>query len=369
MAWNDPHPYKQVRTAATSEEAAERYFIQMRWPDGVKCPYCGHSKAYQTKRVDLVRRADAPADAPKERVERARRQWKCASHLCFRKFSVTTGTVMERSKIALTVWLDVARDLASAKNLMSALEVSRKHEIAYSSAWFMVHRLREAMLPQAEGKIGGPGHIVEVDETYEGGKHKGKRGRGAVSKKIILSMVDRNSRLMRSVVIPDVKATTLRTVMVANIDLETIIVTDKLGAYNWVGKVFKKHYRVNHKARDGKRFVDGIASTNANESFFSFLKNSIRGTLKHISPQHAHRYITEAVFRGNSTKFRDGERFTRMIAGMAGRRLFARRPRHPNKVLRPLRDNVLLTNPQGARGPRPRPGQAGSGRRRSTSGR
>lgn len=158
-------------------------------------------------------------------------------------------------------------------------------------------------------------------------------------------MVDRTTRQVRSIVIPDMKRATLQDALKALMHPGSMIVSDGLRAYEGLKDLFAGHERVDHGAKDGKRFRDGEASTNNNESFFSLIKNAILGTLKHVSTRHASRYVDESVFRWNTSRMTDGDRFQHMIWGCEGRSLFLNSPKGPSFERHPLRENYLVRRP------------------------
>jgi len=219
-----------------SEKAAREHLESLRWADGAYCPRCGQT--------DTVKKLSGKAEALG--------QYNCRD--CRKKFTVTVGTIFERSHIPLTKWMLGFHLMTSSKKGMSAHQLHRMLDVTYKTAWFMAHRIREAMAPAKGSKepLGGKGKIVEADETYIGGKdknkHKNKRprkGRGGVSKEIVVSLVERDGAV-RSFHVANVSGKTLRPVLVTQIDRASTLMTDEGGQYATFGKEFAAHQSVNH---------------------------------------------------------------------------------------------------------------------------
>jgi transposase-like protein len=178
---------EEIAGLLVNERKAQRLFAKLRWPNGVCCPHCGHDKAYRIKSTN--------PDRPR---------WKCAA--CRRKFSATTGTVFEASHIPLGKWLYAIYMICSSKKGVSASQIHRQLRVAYSTAWFMMHRIRWAMTQEPLlGKLGGTGRIVEVDETYVGGVRRGKAGRSPIGKTIVVALIDRDENRAVVASVPDVR--------------------------------------------------------------------------------------------------------------------------------------------------------------------
>ena len=192
--------------------------------------------------------------------------------------------------------------MCASKKGVSSHQLHRMLGISYKSAWHMTHRVREAMnLPPLIGKLKG---VVEADESYVGGKGQGKRGRGSIKKTPVFSLVERNGRI-KSTVVPNVNANTLKTVMSEFIDNQSVVITDEFKSYN--------HSR--------KEYVRGNVHTNTVEGFFSILKRGINGIYQHVSKQHLFRYVNEFDFRYNLRKVNDTERAVTAIREAIGKRL------------------------------------------------
>jgi transposase-like protein len=308
----------QLRTEAD----AYKYLEDLRWGDQPSCPHCGSVRTpYFLKPSNGSSRKTRTGSASERRV------WKCAD--CRKQFSVLTGTVLHGSKIPVRTWVLVMFEMASSKNGMSAREIQRKYDITSEAAWFMAHRLREAM---KRDPIAGllTGRVV-ADETWYGGRHKNRhmsdqraRGKGITDKTPIMSLVSRETGEVRSRVVTDVKPGNLRSVLHEQTDPKrTHLHTDTSGPYIALGPEFASHQAVNHKIGE---YVRGDVSTNQAESYFAQLKRSLDGTHHHVSREHLHRYVTEFDFRFSTRKLADSERMAKIIAGTTGRRLTYAKP-------------------------------------------
>lgn len=298
----------------SNEEAAREYLEGVRWPNGPVCPRCGADKPYA-----LVARATS------KKPGRAG-LYKCRAKECRKQFTVTVGTIMERSHIPLSTWLLAFHLMSSSKKGFSAHQMHREFGLDYKSAWFMAHRIREAMKrPPLSGKLKG---IVEADETYVGGKprayEKGKMGRpGPTSKKTpVLSLVERSGDV-RSFHVERVTAETVRPILREHIEQSAHLMTDDFNPYRGMGREFASHETVNHFQ---KEYARGETHTQTIEGFFSILKRGINGTFHHVGRKHLHRYLSEFDFRYNARKVGDGERTERAIRGAEGRRLTYKAP-------------------------------------------
>jgi transposase-like protein len=292
-------------------EKAREWLETLLWPEGPVCGHCG-----------VVNRAKALASRPG--------LYQC--NACRKQFTVTVGTVFERSHIALNKWLMAAFLMCASNKGMSAHQMHRMLGITYKSAWFMCHRLREAMRPMMGTEpMGGEGKFVEADETYVGGKeknkHVGKRKKGnigGVGKEIAFALVERGGKV-RSFHVPEVSAKTLRPILVSQISRKSSLMTDDAGQYRNMGEEFFRHETVNHGANE---YVRGDAHTNTIEGYFSILKRGIVGTYHHVSPQHLKRYLGEFDYRYNersSLGVDDNERTSKVLQGIVGKRLTYRR--------------------------------------------
>ena len=281
-------------------DQAREYLERVRWgKDGAVCPHCGCTIAYRI----------TPAEGSSTR----KGVYKCKK--CRKQFTVTVGTIMENTKIPLNKWLMAIYLMCASKKSISAHQVHRMLKVTYKAAWFMCHRIREAMT-QEPLSILMTGN-VEVDETYMGGKHKGKRGRGAEGKTPVVAMVERGGEL-RARKMKRLTATTLKAEIYKHVDRSATIHTDEFRSYNGLDVYYASHQTVNHGR---KEYVRGICYTNTLESWFGLLKRGVNGTYHHISEKHLDRYVDEYVFRYNNRKIKDSERAVVAIKQIADKRL------------------------------------------------
>src|SRR6266508_767932 len=287
----------------TDRLAAAEYLESLRWPSGPVCPHCGESerKAYRLP-------------------NKTRRLWKCAA--CRKQFTVTVGTIFERSHIPLNKWLLAFYLLCSSKKGMSAHQLGRMLGVTYKSAWFMAHRILYAMTqPPFTDRLSG---VVEVDETYVGGKarYKTKRyqgvkktGRGT-DKAPVVTLVERGGKA-RSMHIARVTGEELKGAIRRHVTPDARIMTDSFPSYRGLDAEFASHQTVDH----WKTYVDGEVHTNTVENFFSILKRGIDGVYHHVSEAHLHRYLSEFDFRYNARKTTDAERTRMALEQVGGKRL------------------------------------------------
>ena len=302
-------------TAVCSDEAkAIDLFESLRWPDGPACPHCGNPKIDDPKRIYVL-------EGVKDKKGRVRHGLKKCGN-CRHQFTARVGTIFEDSHIPIGKWLIAVYQMCSSKKGISASQLQRQLGLSYKSSWFMCHRIRLAMEQEPMASLlGGDGGIVEIDETYVGGKvqnNKHKNKTAAAGKKIaVLTLVDRDGDA-RTFPVPNTKKVTLQTIARPHIDGSANIVTDENLAYSGIGKHFKSHHSVDHS----KTFVRSvILHTNFAESYHSLLKRGIVGAFHHVSEHHLPRYLREFEFRWNRRKATDGERFADAILGSEGKRL------------------------------------------------
>jgi transposase-like protein len=299
--------------AFTNEDKAREALEAIRWPEGPVCPQCGN--------LDQEKIAKAKGNAVRPGL------YYCAA--CNGQFTVTVGTVMERSKIPLSKWLFAMHLMGASKKGMSALQLQRMLGVTYKTAWFLCHRIREAMGTTPSGPLGGSGKIVEADETYIGGKernkHVGKRRGtgGGMGKQAVVALTERDGE-SRSFHMASVSGKTLRPVLTAHVSRQSALMTDQGGQYYHLGKEFSRHETVNHEADE---YVRGDAHTNTSESRFSLMKRAVFGTHHSISEAHLSRYLKEWDFKWNTRKVKDGERAALIAKGIEGKRL-TYRPTH-----------------------------------------
>jgi len=241
---------------------------------------------------------------------------------CRDKFTVRTGTIFERSHIPLHKWLLATHLMAASKKGMSAKQISRMLGITYKSAWFMYHRIREAMTPAERGPIGGRGKVVEVDETFIGGK---KRDHRPEPKKVpVLTLVERDG-MSYSYRMANVSAKTLRPIVVKVVSRDSHFATDNASWYWTMGREFAAHGAVSHSTGE---YVRDIWHTNTAESRFSLMKRAVYGTLHSVSEAHLHRYLVEWDFKWNTRQVTDKERAALALKGAKGKRLTYQQPRN-----------------------------------------
>jgi transposase-like protein len=308
------------------DEAKARQWLEtVRWPNGPVCPHCASISKDHYKLEGEAHRAGL---------------YKCKD--CREQFTVTVGTVFERSKVKLNVWLQAMHLIGCSKKGISSKQLERMLGVTYQTAWFMSHRIREAMKAPG-GMFNSGGGVIEADETYVGGKesnkHRSKRDKkhiGGVGKQMVFSLVERGGKV-RSMHLSTITAANLRPILNEQIKdiANTRLMTDGEGQYRLVAPMFASHEVVNHGAGE---YVRGDVTTNTVEGFFSLLKRGIVGTFHHVSPQHLQRYVTEFDFRYNhretkakidgkwvKTGLNDTERTIELAKGIGGKRLTYRR--------------------------------------------
>jgi transposase-like protein len=294
--------HDELQKLFADADLARDYLERLRWANGVICPHCG-VKDQATKLQ------------PKEGSKRPARKgvYKCKA--CRKQFTVTVGTIFEDSKIPLNKWMHVYHLVCSSKKGISSHQIHRMIGVSYKSAWFMVHRIRYSMTSGSIEKLSG---IVEVDETYVGGKTTGKhkRGRNTDQKTPVVVVVRRNGE-SRAVKMPRVTGANLNAFIRKNVDKDARIMTDGYAGYNKVGEVYQ-HQTVDHHSGE---YVRGIVHTNTAESWFALLKRGIVGSFHHVSEKHLDRYATEFAFRWNYRKTTDYERTIAAIKVVGGKRL------------------------------------------------
>jgi transposase-like protein len=297
------------------DDAARAHLERLLWPQGPVCPHCGV--------VDNATQLKGASTRPGV--------YKCREKECRKPFSVTVGTVMERSKIALHKWVLAAHFMASSKKGMSALQLQRMMGLSsYESAWFLFHRLREATKrPNGAAPLGGEGKTVEADETYIGGKEKNRHAKDRDQsmhfdrKQAVMVLVERDGEA-RSYHVANVTAKTVRKVLVANVSRKSNLMTDGANVYLGVGGEFASHGSTDHAK--GEYWKEGGIHSNAAESYFAILKRGVYGSFHSISEAHLHRYLAEFDFRYSTRKISDVERANLLIAGAQGNRLMYRQP-------------------------------------------
>lgn len=296
------------------EDKAREYLENVRWPNGPVCPHCGCvGRIY-------------PIKARKERKIRAG-LYKCND--CDGQFTVTVGTVFEKSKVPLNKWVAASHLMCASKKGISSMQLHRMLGVTYKTAWFMAHRLRESMRELNPGAMGGEGSTVEVDETFIGRdktkKPVGhKKGRGYHHKEKVLTLVERGGKA-RSFHVPAVNAKTLRPIIKEQIHAESSVMTDEAAVYTLTNPPlsadFPKHEYVSHGIGE---YVRGSIHTNTIENYFSVFKRGMNGVYQHCSKKHLKRYLCEFDFRYNHRQklgYNDVERAVAVLRGIEGKRL------------------------------------------------
>jgi hypothetical protein len=241
---------------------------------------------------------------------------------CAKNFTVTVGTVFERSKVPLNKWMLATYLLASSKKGISAHQIHRMLGVTYKTAWFMMHRIREAMKDDGS-PLGGPGEVIESDEAFIGGFKKKRLSGKVAPKKKVVTLVERGGRA-RSFHITHIDHTNIRAALVTNAHRSSHLRTDDARFYNNIGREFASHETTLHSNREFSR-GNGNHSNTA-ENFFSILKRGVVGTYHHWSATHIHRYLAEFDFRYSTKSDTDRERADAMLKGIVGKRLTYRRP-------------------------------------------
>ena len=285
---------------------AREHLEALHWPNGPVCPKCG-----ETERL--------------KRLEgKSTRPGVVMCNPCRKPFTVTVGTIFEDSKIPLNKWLLAFRLMAGSKKGMSAHQLHRSLGITYKSAWFLAHRIREAMDgADGDGPLGGPDTVVEADETYVGGKARNRAFRQPAPKKAVVALVERDGRA-RSFHVANVNAKHIRGLIVTNVSRDSHLMTDESVVYTRVGREFNGHSTVNHSAKEYVT-TGGFKHSNTAENFFSIFKRGVIGTYHHMSEAHLGRYCREFDFRYNTRQFSDAERTDIALVGAIGKRLTYRR--------------------------------------------
>lgn len=298
------------------EDAARRHLEKLQWPNGPSCPHCG----VVGEATELQGKSTRPG------------VYKCRA--CDKPFSVTVGTVFERSHIPLTKWLLATQLLTSSKKGISAHQLHRMLGVTYKTAWFMAHRIREAMKP-AEGAdpIGGEGKTVEADEMFIGnkvGKRKAPGSGGYAHKRAILALVERKGAI-RSFPIDEPTRYEIRPIMEENIKPATKVYTDGAKYYRFMPT--SQHATVDHSKGEYVRYTKGAKiHTNTVEGAFSIFRRGMVGTYQHCGEQHLHRYLTEFDFRYSNRQslgIDDATRAEIALKGIEGKRLTYRRTVQP----------------------------------------
>ena len=301
-------------------DKAREHLEKIQWPAGPVCPHCGNC---DQDRVTKLEGKSTRAGV-----------YKCNE--CRKPFSVTVGTVFERSKVPLNKWVLASHLMTASKKGMSAHQLHRMLGVTYKTAWFMAHRIREAMKEDvaSSGPMGGEGKTVEADETYFGRREDGyvspqRKGRPYLKRKkpmkrSVVALVERGGRV-RSFHVQHANKETVRDVLVRNVSRDTTLYTDESRLYTETGKEYAEHETVKHTAGE---YVRGKVHTNTIENVFSVFKRGMIGVYHHCGEAHMHRYLAEFDFRYNrrsALKVSDAERAAQLLAAIRGKRLTYRR--------------------------------------------
>ncbi|MES2288674.1 MAG: IS1595 family transposase [Pseudomonadota bacterium] len=305
------------------EAKAFEYLESMIWADGKVCPHCG---VVNGRMYDLAGVRGKPS---KKNPEGAIRHGlkKCGE--CRKQFTAKVGTVFEDAKLPLHLMLQAVHLMVSSKKGISSHQLSRVLEIQYNSAWFLSHRIREAMRSGELAPFGSGGGIVEIDETFIGNL-KGKPTKRSFHHKMkVLALVDRDSGKARTMVIDKVSTKEVMPIVMANVAREAAIMTDESNIYPTIGKEFAAHGKTIHSVGQYVDYANPTIHTNTVEGYFSIFKRGMKGVYQHCGEQHLHRYLAEFEFRYNNRTAHgidDRARADNALKGITGKRLTYARP-------------------------------------------
>jgi transposase-like protein len=313
-----------------SDERCREYLEERRWPNGPICPKCGSADYWTINRKSQTKNV-------------VKKLYRCKNKDCRKQFTATIGTIFEDSKIPLSKWFAAIYLMCASKKGVSAHQIHRSVGVTYKSAWFLCHRIREAMHDKDGSILTG---VVEADETYVGGKprgHKlwreltqdeialgirkpGPKNNPRENKAVVFGIKERGGRI-RSIHVPDNKGTTLQPIMLANIDPNARIITDTHPAYRSLRR--KRHHQmINHEIE----YVRGDVHTQGIEGVWSLLKRGVYGTFHHVGKGYLQNYLHEFDYRFNSRKDSDAERFSALMGQVQGRLFWfcqTEQPRNP----------------------------------------
>ena len=308
--------------AFTNLDKAREALEAARWPNGPYCPHCGNSDSEKIAKIAGKKQSHRPG------------LYYCNE--CKGQFTVTVGTVFERSKVPLTKWWLATHLLSSSKKGVSAHQLHRMLGVTYKTAWFMAHRIREAMKDMNPAPMGGEGKIIEADETYYGKRETphelaprsvpGKTGKkhGSSNKRIVFGLVERGGKV-RTFHIQSATRHDVHKIIVKHVSRKSDLHSDEAGIYKELGKEFSAHKTVNHSQDE---YVRGNVHTNTVEGVWSVFKRGMKGIYQHCGEAHLHRYLTEFEFRHNNRtalNVSDRERTQKIMEGIEGKRLTYRR--------------------------------------------
>jgi transposase-like protein len=295
---------RELIQSMPTEEMCREYLAQQRWQGKPICPYCGSGRVYN--------------------IEKNKR-YKCGNSECYKKFSVTVGTVMEASNVPLVKWFTAFYLTSAHKKGISSYQLGKDIGVSQKAAWFMLHRIREAMRVKTNEKLD---NIVEVDETFVGGKvknmSKSRRARlrteqnGTIQNKVmVVGMVERGGNLKLIACGKTSGSHVVKPLVEQNVDTDAVLVTDASANYEGLINQYAGHEIINHS--NDEYFRDGSIHTNTIEGAFGMLKRSIIGIYHQVTPKHLSRYCDETMFRYNLRKINDPQRFTFTLQNVEGR--------------------------------------------------
>jgi transposase-like protein len=289
-----------------NEEAAYEFVEKRLWPQGPVCPHCKATG-------DRVRKMGGEST----RIG----TYKCYD--CRKKLTVKIGTIFEDSHVKMHLLLQAIFLIASSKKGISSNQLHRTLGVTLKTAWFMSHRVREAMKPDTFFKFGSGGGMVEVDETYIGDNYKGD-GKGMRNKQKVVSLIDRTTKQARSMVVDNVDQLTIHNILYVNVDRHATLMTDEAHQYAKPGKLYANHRKVFHGGKEYVNAQDNSIHTNTIESFFGVFKRGMKGTYQHCGHNHLNRYLAEFDFRYNNRAklgIDDQCRADTLLCGVVGKRL------------------------------------------------
>jgi transposase-like protein len=287
-----------------NEEAAYAYVEARIWPEGPVCPHCGG-----VERISKMQGKSTRVGA-----------YKC--YQCRKPFTVKVGTVFEDSKVAMNIWLQAMYLIAGSKKGISSNQLHRTLGVTFKTAWFMSHRIREAMHSTNGGMFGTGGGVVEVDETFIG-KLKGAPVKRAFHHKMkVIAFVDRDSGQARTMAIENVNASTLMPIVLENVASEARVMTYEHSRYRDMKRFFAGHGTTSHGRGEYVNFEDRSIHSNTIEGYFSIFKRGMKGVYQFCGEQHLHRYMAEFEFRYHNRVAlgcNDGARADALLSGIVGK--------------------------------------------------
>jgi hypothetical protein len=289
---------KELMVKFSDEAQCRAFLVQQRWDGSPVCPYCKCEKWYS--------------------IEGGKR-FKCGNSCCYKKYSVTVGTIFHASNIPLTTWFPAMYLITAHKKGISSVQLAKDLGVTQKTAWFMLHRIRESLKDKGSDLLTG---MVEVDETYVGGRMKNRHkktrnNRNLVAnenKTAVIGMVSREGKLKTEVM--PLKNDIIMNIVKKHVDTQAQLITDGAGAYYYAHKDYAKHEIIYHSKDE---FVRGVFHTNTIEGFFAYLKRSIFGIYHQVSPKHLQAYCNENAYRYNLREMKDGERFIFSLSQISGK--------------------------------------------------